>query len=481
MSSILFLAACSFALSFLFTPLLRQFALRRGWVDQPDSSRKMHKVPLPRIGGLPILLAFGGSFAIFLLTGLRGSFSQQSFPLVWKLLPATLTVFAIGLLDDLAGLKPWQKLWGEVLAAALACFGGIQIQTLAYHPLQGLLGVPLTILWLVGCTNAFNLIDGLDGLATGLGLLATLTMLAAGLLHGNAGLVTATAPLAGALLAFLLFNFNPASIFLGDCGSLWVGFMLGCYGVIWSQKSATVLGLIAPVMALSIPLADMALSIARRFLRRQPIFAADRGHIHHRLLDRGLTPRRAALLLYAASALAACFSLLQSIARNGLGGLVIAVFCAVVCLGIQHLRYQEFGVVARWFRQNSLRSMVESHLSLYDCEESLRAAASADECWRAIRTAGCRFGFSHVALRLGGRTYQEQLLETTRQQWILHIPVSASEYIRLGCQFELSSAPAIAPLVNLLHRTVSIKAAQFGARAQAGSNDGVAPAAVARR
>jgi UDP-GlcNAc:undecaprenyl-phosphate GlcNAc-1-phosphate transferase len=466
MVSAIFLAICSFGLSFLLTPLLRKFALRRGWVDRPDNVRKMHTAPVPRIGGIPIVAAYAGSFGILLLLRMHDSITvQQSFPLVWKLLPAALLVFATGLLDDLVSLKPWQKLLGVALAAGLACLGGLNVQSLAGYAVGGALGVPLTIIWLVGCTNAFNLIDGVDGVASGVGLLATLTILVAGLLHGDAGLVIATAPLAGALLGFLLFNFNPASIFLGDCGSLWVGFMLGYYGVIWSQKSATVLSITAPLMALSIPLLDLALSIVRRFLRREPIFGADRGHIHHRLLDRGLTPRRVALLLYAASGLAAAFSLFQSTAHNRVGGLVIALFCGVVWIGIQYLRYREFGIAVRLFWQNSLRSMVRSHLSLYDCEESLRAAASVDECWRAIRTAGHEFGFTDVALRLGGKNFHEQLNTTANEQWILHVPVSESEYVRLTCQFELTSMPVIvAPLVNLLHRTLSVKAAEFSAR-----------------
>jgi UDP-GlcNAc:undecaprenyl-phosphate GlcNAc-1-phosphate transferase len=124
------------------------------------------------------------------------------------------------------------------------------------------------------------------------------------------------APLAGALLGFLRYNFNPASIFLGDCGSLTIGFLLGCYGIIWSQKSATMLGMTAPLMALAIPLLDTGLAIGRRFLRHQPIFGADRNHIHHQLLDRGLSPRRVALILYGVGGIAAVFSLMQSMYHN---------------------------------------------------------------------------------------------------------------------------------------------------------------------
>jgi UDP-GlcNAc:undecaprenyl-phosphate GlcNAc-1-phosphate transferase len=469
MLSTILLAACAFALSFLLTPIIRQLALRNGWVDQPDQKRKMHVVPIPRIGGVPILLAYAGSFGLLFLMGRQGSFVvQDSFPLVWKLLPAALIIFATGLIDDVTGLKPWQKLLGESIAAIIVCFAGVRIEGIAYNDINNFLGVPLTIIWLVGCANAFNLIDGLDGLASGLGLLATLTALVAALLHGDTGLVTATAPLAGALLAFLLFNSNPASIFLGDCGSLSVGFMLGCFGVIWSQKSATVLGITAPLMALSIPLLDMAISIVRRFLRRQPIFGADRGHIHHRLLDRGLSPRRVAILLYSASALGACFSLLQSTTRDPFGALIIPLFCVAVWIGVQYLRYHEFDIVARLVRNNGIRSIVKSHMSFHGYDEALRAANSAEECWHIIRTVACEVGFSQVALRLSDQTYQEQLAEASNQQWILHIPLPESQYVEFMCQFELSAAPVVvAPLADLLHRVLCIKVAEFKANAEA--------------
>src|ERR1700736_4974876 len=152
---------------------------------------------------------------------------------------------------------------------------------------------------------------------------------------------------APALLGFLRYNFNPATIFLGDSGSLLIGFLLGCYGVLWSEKSATILGMTAPMMALAIPLLDTSLAIVRRFLRQQPIFTGDRGHIHHRLLDRGFTPRKVVLTLYAACGIFATLSLLTVWAPNV--GIVIVLFCACTWIGIQHLGYLEFGVAGRMF------------------------------------------------------------------------------------------------------------------------------------
>jgi len=457
------LGASSFLFSLLLTPFFRDLALRRGWVDKPDFKRKFHDSPVPRIGGVPIILAQAGAFGVLLLLGLHGTVSLQlPLPLFWKLIPAALLVFVTGLLDDLLGLKPLEKLTGLGVAATLACWGGLRIEALAGSDIGSLLGVPLTILWLVGCANAFNLIDGVDGLASGVGLLATLTTLAAALLHGDIGLVIATAPLAGALFGFLRSNFNPASIFLGDCGSLLVGFLLGCYGVIWSQKSATLLGITAPLMALSLPLLDTALSILRRYLGSKPIFGADHGHIHHRLLARGLTPRRVAFLLYGASGLAACLALLQSTARSGLGGLIIVLFCGVVWSGVRYLGYQEFKIAARLLRVSDFRTMIRSQLSLRGYEDALRAATGPEECWQAIRAAASEFGFCHAALHLAGRSFSEQLDEAVDGRWILHVPLSELEYVQLARRFELRAAPmVVAQLIDLLHSVLAAKAAEF--------------------
>src|SRR5581483_11066131 len=166
------------------------------------------------------------------------------------------------------------------------------------HPVLDWVGIPLTVVWLLGCTTAITLIDGVDGLAAGGGQFATITTTAIALVQHNPQLAFATVPLAGALLAFLRYNFSRATVFLGDCGSLLIGFLLGCYGTVWSYKSATLVGMTAPLIVLAIPLLDTTLAVGRRLLLGKPVFGADRGHIHHRLLDRGLTPRGVAIALY---------------------------------------------------------------------------------------------------------------------------------------------------------------------------------------
>ena len=294
---------------------------------------------------------------------------------------------------------------GQIFAASLAYFAGIRILAIADHSAQWW-SLPLTVLWLVGCTNAFNLIDGLDGLAAGIGFLSTLTIVLAALMQNNIALAVATIPLAGALLGFLRYNFSPASIFLGDCGSLLIGFLLGCYGVVWTQKCATVLGMLAPVMALALPVADVALAIIRRFLREQPLFSGDRGHIHHKLLAMGFKPTGVALILYGVCGIAAALALLHARIYRSFGGPMVVLFCLLVWFGVAYLRYQEFGVMQKMFFGGEFRQLVKARIRLDLFKTSLASVTALEECWPAVREACRDLGFSAVILRLREKTYE---------------------------------------------------------------------------
>ena len=362
MNSLIWLGAVAFALSLIFTPVFRNLYLFLGFVDQPDNDRKIHNRPIPRAGGVAIAVSY---IAAFLIVHLISGILDQRLALVFKVLPSVSVIFAVGIVDDLWGLKPWQKLVGQLVACGIACYSGILIMDIVGVHERAWWTVPVTILWLLASTNAFNLVDGLDGLAGGVGLFATLTILIAALLQGNLALAMATVPLVGCLLGFLRYNFAPATVFLGDSGSLVIGFVLGCYGIIWTQKSATLLGMMAPVMALSIPLLDVGLAIVRRFLRRQPIFSADRGHIHHRLLDRGMSPRQAAIVLYALCSLVAIFSLLYSQSHsNQVASVIVLVFCAVAWMGIQYLGYAEFTFAGRILLGGDLQRALRMQIDL---------------------------------------------------------------------------------------------------------------------
>ncbi len=446
MYSLAILALVSFFTSLLLTPLVRDLFAGAGLVDPPDQLRKRHPRPIPRVGGIPIVLAFGAAFLVLLLFDSHaGRWVKDSLPMTQRLLPAVALVFLTGLLDDVFALKPWEKLLGQTAAALLAYWAGVRITGFADFHFAGIWWtLPLTVGWLVGCTNAFNLIDGVDGLAAGVGFFATTTTLMAALLHQELGLAVATVPLAGALLGFLRYNFNPASIFLGDCGSLLIGFLLGCYSIFWSQKSATLLGMTAPLMILAVPLLDTALSVLRRFLRLQPIFGADRGHIHHRLLDRGLTPQRVTLVIYGVCGLAAAFSLLQSVAHDHFGGVIIILFCAVTWIGIQNLGYVEFGVAGRMLSRGAFRRMLQSEIQVRQLEQSLAKAGGIEECVVLIAEGALLFGFSRLRLCVDGSVWDMPLEECDeRECWELRIPIVSTDYIVLHGSFA-RSLPAMA-------------------------------------
>ena len=423
----------SFLLSLLLTPIFRDLFLRLGVVDNPDGKRKLHSRVVPRIGGIAVALSYTAPLAVLLLLShpLAGRLTDGN-PFRWQFLAACALVFATGLLDDVLGLAPWQKLLGQFGAAALACGGGIRIAQIHGSPLALWLSIAVTLVWLIGCTNSFNLIDGIDGLAAGVGIFATLTIMLGALLSHNSAMIIATVPLAASLLGFLRYNFNPASIFLGDCGSMTVGFALGCFGVVWCAESTTILGMMAPITALSLPLADTSIAIARRLLRGQPIFSADRGHIHHRLLDLGLTTRRVVFLLYGVCAVAAALSLLQS-AQASLAGPVVVFFCGAIWLAVQRLGYTEFGVLGAVLADaTSLRSL-HARIHASEFREALAAALGPEDVWQAVRRYYRRFGYSRVTLCLGGTIYTDSVSRLpSAAGWTVAIPLSDSDFARLS-------------------------------------------------
>ncbi|MGA2194566.1 MAG: MraY family glycosyltransferase [Bryobacteraceae bacterium] len=462
MLSLVTLAASALLLTLAVTPACRALCRRFGWVDQPDR-RKVHRRPIPRAGGIAILFGFAAALALVRFSPLWASYSVTWSPLsVCALLPAVFVAFATGLLDDILGLKPWMKILGQILAAALACNAHVQIHGIGGYTAAGTWWqVPLTILWLVGCANAFNLIDGLDGLATGVGLFATATAFLSARLTGNSALALVTAPLLGALLGFLPYNFSSASIFMGDCGSLTVGFLLGCFGVIWSQKSATLLGMTAPLIAMAIPLLDTALAISRRFLRGQAIFAADRGHIHHRLLARGFTPRRIAYLLYATAGLLAGLSLLMSYTHLAAG--VVVAFCAIIWLAIRYLGYEEFNIARRMVFGGFFRRTLNANLSVTQFEQAIQAARTVDDCWVALLDTSRTLGLSAATLRLHGCEFTATLAETAPAEcWLLNIPLDGAGHLDMAVPFRPSQPPpTIGPLAASLRTVLAPKLLQL--------------------
>jgi len=463
MYSLFFTALSAFLVALFLTPLCRNLAIRWGLVDQPDHIRKFHTEAIPRIGGISIFIAYLVSLTLLLLSPLQaGNIVRGHLDVARNLFPAVTIVFFTGLLDDLLGIKAWQKFVGQLAASALAVCAGVQIIGIAWHPLPAWFTIPLTVLWLVGCTNALNLIDGVDGLAAGIGLFATVTTLIAALLGHNIGLAIATVPLVGALLGILRFNFNPASIFLGDSGSLLIGFLLGCYSVLWSQKSATIIGMTAPLIALSIPLLDTGLAVIRRFLRHQPIFGADHGHIHHKLLDRGFTPRRVVILIYIICGLCAALSLLQNFAHQRFGGAIIVLFCAGAWIGVHQLGYAEFEMARRMVLAGNFRRTLNAELQLATFRDDLAAALTPDQCWEVLQHTYSKFGFHEIRFRLGGRLYTHTTNgHRIANTWTVRIQLSDNDYLNLSREFDTQPPPIVGRFTDAISKILPPKTSEI--------------------
>jgi len=308
-------AAC---ISLLLTPLIIRAASALRLYDAPDGVRRLHESPVPRLGGVAVYLTAAVVSIFVVLVGARvfwlnGVISDYEWRMLTGLLFGSGILFFVGLIDDLRPLPPSVKFVAQVVAALIALYFGLRLNraTLGYGEgvRVGMLSAPLIFLWIIGVTNAYNLIDGLNGLAGGIAVVACATILAVSLHLGNTAVLIPVAALSGALLGFLRFNFPKARIFLGDAGSMSVGFILA----VLLLKAAEVPGpsvLVAiPILAMCVPMLDLTLAIIRRWLRGVPLSGADARHIHHRLMALGLTQQRTAIVLWCLAAAMAAFGL----------------------------------------------------------------------------------------------------------------------------------------------------------------------------
>ena len=364
--AIVFIAAslCSLAL----TPLVRSFARRLGAMDLPDE-RKIHSQPMPRLGGLSIFISY------YLVLAVASRFDFFHFPAdffrtehhAWIFL-ATGLVLGIGIVDDFRRLPPALKFLVQAMAGlivALFCYK-IEAVSLPFGTLSlGIWAIPLTVFWIVAVINAINLLDGLDGLASGTAFIVCITMFAISLVGQNIGVALVSFIFAGSILGFLRYNFHPASIFLGDSGSYFLGFNLALLSLQSSLKGTTTFAILIPVLALGLPMMDTSLAMVRRLLKSLHImevdgeknmikffyldgwsmFRADRGHIHHRLVDMGFTQKKAVILLYAVSAILGGLVLSSVYLRSFNHALLITAVGIAAYVGIRKLGYNEVQIV----------------------------------------------------------------------------------------------------------------------------------------
>jgi UDP-GlcNAc:undecaprenyl-phosphate GlcNAc-1-phosphate transferase len=357
--------ATPLVLSLILTPMMIKVAERTGVLDKPDE-RKIHSHPMPRLGGVGIFTSFVLSL---LLLKLSSSFLPST---AWNdtqqgilLIASLLMVFIVGFWDDVRSLRPGQKFIVQVIAATVVYAAGVRVSAISNVFGSGLIEMgffdyPVTILWIVGVTNAFNLIDGLDGLASGVAIIAAATIFAISCISGQLGIAAIALLIAGSVLGFLRYNFNPARIFLGDSGSLFLGFSLAVLSIQSSTKGSTAFTIAVPILALGLPIVDTLLSMVRRFLksllpipkasgtflqRIHLIVMPDKGHIHHRLIAKGFTHRHAVLMLYVVSCAFGIAAFGMQISNSRTDSFIIGAIAIATFVGVRTLQYREMEVL----------------------------------------------------------------------------------------------------------------------------------------
>ena len=323
----------AFVASILLTPLVKRLAFRIGAVDAPNY-RKVHARIMPRLGGLAIFLAFLIGVGILYPFLLSNQYSQTGQNLIVSILIGACIIVVTGVIDDMREISAKAKMIGQLLAALIVIFvGGIQIEFINlpfFGELNfGFLSIPLTIIWIVGITNAINLIDGLDGLAAGVSSIALITLAAMAFLMGNVFVLAIASVLAVATIGFLFYNFHPAKIFMGDTGALFLGFMISVLALL-GFKNITIITLIIPVIMLGVPISDTFFAIVRRLRMKKKWSDPDKSHLHHRLLDMGFTHRQTVLIIYGIAMMFGLAAIIFSMAKFWGAMLLITVILVAV-------------------------------------------------------------------------------------------------------------------------------------------------------
>ena len=308
--------AIALVITYALTPLVKRFAIKIGAIDKPDA-RKVHHGAIPRLGGLAIFLGYMGSVL----------FNVPHDHQIFGLLLGSIILVIVGIWDDVKQIEAKTKLMGQIIAAAVLVAYGIRVDFIEL-PLVGMVylkywSVPLTIFWIVGFTNIVNLIDGLDGLAAGISFIACIALGVMTIQLGQTELACVALALAGATVGFLRYNFNPAKIFMGDTGSMLLGYTLAAISVMGTLKTAAAIALVVPAIVLGLPILDTLFAIVRRKISGQPIFKPDKGHVHHRLLAHGLTQKQAVLMMYAVTALLGGVSVIVAEVNAWVGAILV--------------------------------------------------------------------------------------------------------------------------------------------------------------
>ena len=402
-------------LALVITPLVIRLARRIKAVDRPGV-RSVHERPTPRIGGVAIFLS---AMCLIIVVPFLNNAVGAAFRNVWlqlvTLLCSAAFIFLIGLVDDLKGLPARFKFLAELLAAVALCFVGVRITSIEITDglvlNLGWFGCLLTLLWVIGITNAVNLSDGLDGLAAGISAVACGVIAIFAIRGGDTIMAVFMLALLGSLCGFLVFNFNPAKIFMGDCGSLFLGYTIAATSIMCMKKSSAIVGLALPVLALGIPIFDTLFAMLRRFLERRSLFAPDRNHFHHRLLELGLRQRHAVIAIYLATLLSAGLGLFMMVSENVsslvvFGCILLLVLVLFRAVGAVQLRDTLAQLKEKYSdsRRERHEQQLFEHLQL-----QFRQVRNANQRWQVVCEAAQRMDFAWVSLKT---TYEDGRIET---------------------------------------------------------------------
>lgn len=315
--------------SFLTTPVVKSFAYKVGAIDIPKDARRMHKEPIPRLGGLAIFMGF--MVSILLFVQIQGNRQMQS------ILLGAVIIVVLGVVDDIMALSAGIKFVIQIIAALIPALNGVTIKALSnpnifsdnLYWVLGWLSIPITVIWIVGITNAVNLIDGLDGLANGVSAISATTVLVIALLAAEAQVAIVMAALVGACVGFMPYNLNPAKMFMGDTGATFLGFILATMSIQGLFKFYAVISFAVPFLILGLPIFDTAFAMIRRIMHGQSPMHADRGHIHHRLIDMGLNQKQAVATLYVISAILGLSAVVLTTGGEQKAMMLFAALCIV--------------------------------------------------------------------------------------------------------------------------------------------------------
>lgn len=428
MKTYFFTYLCSTLLAFVLTPIVIYIARILKIYDNPDV-RKVHASVIPRIGGVAVFLSTTAlAITVLFLDNSIGEAFRGMQTQVLTLLVVGTFIFLTGLVDDLCGIGARYKLLAQVAAAVAMCLAGVRINSLNFAGLFTLrfswFSFPITIFWIVVITNAVNLIDGLDGLAAGISAVACVVIAIFAFDTDQLLMVVLMLALLGSLSGFLFFNFNPARIFMGDCGSMFLGFVLASASVMCAMKSRTIVALALPVLALGLPIFDTIFSMLRRYLKRRGIMSPDRSHLHHILLDMGLRHRHVVIVMYALTALAAGLGMFMMLTRDV--GTIAIFFCVLLLLvlvfrvvGAVRLRETITGLKQKHTISHRTKQEIESFEKV---ELHFHQAKTLDQWWQTVCFAADKMDFVRGSLPLTNRDGTKRILVWEKSSDDVRIP-----------------------------------------------------------